>query len=70
MAINGLEYIASYADLRAAFGANKAAGEAHFAASGAREGRVVTFDALECIEPGAGNSEPYEFVMLPGDVLV
>jgi hypothetical protein len=22
------------------------------------------------IEPGAGNSEPYEFVMLPGDVLV
>jgi hypothetical protein len=44
-AFNGLECIASYADLRAAFGANKAAGEAHYANFGAREGRTVTFDA-------------------------
>jgi hypothetical protein len=48
-AFNGLEYIASYADLRAAFGANKAAGEAHYSASGIREGRSVTFDALDYI---------------------
>lgn len=46
---NGLEYIASYADLIAAFGANKAAGEAHYNSIGRFEGRVVSFDALEYI---------------------
>ena len=48
-AFNGLEYIASNADLRAAFGANKAAGEAHYANSGTREGRAVAFDTLDYI---------------------
>ena len=46
---NGLEYIASYADLMAAFGANKAAGELHYNNVGRLEGRVVTFDGLEYI---------------------
>ncbi len=49
MAFNGLEYIASYPDLMAAFGPNKAAGEAHYLNFGRFEGRTVTFDALEYI---------------------
>ncbi|HEX6012209.1 MAG TPA: hypothetical protein VFY87_10500 [Geminicoccaceae bacterium] len=44
---NGLEYIASYADLIAAFGAEKAAGQRHYDTIGRFEGRVVNFDALE-----------------------
>jgi hypothetical protein len=44
---NGLEYIASYADLIVAFGADKAAGQRHYDAIGRSEGRVVSFDALE-----------------------
>ena len=46
---NGLEYIASYRDLIAAFGANKAAGESHYNSNGRSEGRVVSFDGLEYI---------------------
>ena len=47
MAFNGLEYIASYSDLMAGFGPNKAAGEFHYTNFGRFEGRTVTFDALE-----------------------
>jgi lysophospholipase L1-like esterase len=43
---NGLEYIASYADLIAVFGADKAAGQRHYDAIGRLEGRVASFDAL------------------------
>ena len=46
---NGLEYIASYLDLIAAFGADKSAGESHYNSNGRSEGRVVSFDALEYI---------------------
>jgi lysophospholipase L1-like esterase len=49
LAFNGFEYIASYSDLMAAFGPNKAAGEFHYANFGRFEGRAVTFDALEYI---------------------
>ena len=48
-AINGLEYIASYPDLIAAFGSNGTAGAAHFTANGQGEGRSVSFDGLEYI---------------------
>ena len=41
-----LAYIASYADLRSVYGANPAAGRAHYALAGASEGRSITFDAL------------------------
>jgi Ca2+-binding RTX toxin-like protein len=44
-----LDYIASYADLAAAFGANAAAGFDHYLYAGAREGRVDSFDGLEYI---------------------
>ena len=47
--VDGLEYIASYGDLMAAFGANKAAGYQHFATAGLFEGRTTTFDGLEYI---------------------
>jgi hypothetical protein len=47
--INGLEYIASYGDLIAAFGANADAGRAHYEGHGRAEGRTVTFDGLEYI---------------------
>ena len=47
--VDGLEYIASYADLMAGFGANKAAGYQHFATHGLFEGRTTTFDGLEYI---------------------
>lgn len=46
---NALEYIASYPDLMAAFGANPEAGQQHFLASGGREGRKATFSAAEYI---------------------
>ena len=49
MSFDGLEYIASYADLSAAFGPNEDAGAAHYIQAGQREGRVVTFDGLEYI---------------------
>jgi parallel beta-helix repeat protein len=45
-AFSPLAYIASYADLSALFGANAAAGAAHYAASGRAEGRTVSFDPL------------------------
>jgi Ca2+-binding RTX toxin-like protein len=48
-AVNGLEYIASYGDLMAAFGVNKAAGYQHFATQGLFEGRNIGFDGLEYI---------------------
>jgi hypothetical protein len=48
-AFDPFEYIASYPDLIAAFGADPAAGAAHFATAGFREGREVTFDGLEYI---------------------
>ena len=47
--VNGLEYIASYGDLMAAFGANKSAGYQHFATTGLFEDRTITFDGLEYI---------------------
>ncbi|WP_042695584.1 right-handed parallel beta-helix repeat-containing protein [Azospirillum sp. B506] len=49
LAFSPLAYIASYADLSAAFGANAAAGAAHYAASGRAEGRAVSFDPLAYI---------------------
>ncbi|TLP60289.1 matrixin family metalloprotease [Parasedimentitalea maritima] len=42
-----LRYIASYADLSAALGANIIAGLAHYLVSGVTEGRTVTFRALD-----------------------
>jgi hypothetical protein len=47
--INGLEYVASYADLIAAFGANANAGITHYINHGRSEGRSVSFDGLEYI---------------------
>lgn len=44
-----LEYIASYTDLMAAFGANAAAGFDHFMRSGYAEGRTIVFNGLEYI---------------------
>ncbi len=43
---DGLDYIASYADLRQAFGTDAVRGVEHFAAFGFGEGRSVTFSAL------------------------
>ncbi|MBY6266444.1 right-handed parallel beta-helix repeat-containing protein (plasmid) [Azospirillum sp. 412522] len=48
-AFSPLAYIASYADLSAAFGANAAAGAAHYITSGRAEGRSVGFDPLAYI---------------------
>ncbi|MBK1840815.1 right-handed parallel beta-helix repeat-containing protein [Azospirillum sp. YIM B02556] len=48
-AFSPLAYIASYADLSAIFGANAAAGAAHYTASGRAEGRTVNFDPLAYI---------------------
>ena len=45
----GLEYIASYVDLIAAFGTNAEAGVEHYFQAGMSEGRVVTFDGLKYI---------------------
>lgn len=46
-AFDGLRYIAGYSDLRAALGADAAAGTAHFAVAGFAEGRDATlFDPL------------------------
>ena len=46
--IDGLEYIASYGDLVAAFGANAAAGRAQFVQAGRAEGRERdTFDEVQ-----------------------
>lgn len=47
--LNGLEYIASYSDLMAAFGPNSELGVAHFLSAGQREGRTTSFDALDYI---------------------
>jgi hypothetical protein len=44
-----LDYIASYADLRAVFGVNDATGASHFIANGANEGGRITFDGLDYI---------------------
>lgn len=44
-----LDYIASYADLRAALGANAQAGFDHYLYTGANEGRSVSFDGLDYI---------------------
>jgi hypothetical protein len=41
---DGLSYIASYADLRLAYGSNEQAGVNHFLSTGAAEGRAITFD--------------------------
>jgi len=41
----GLEYIATYADLIAAFGTDAEAGVAHYIQSGQQEGRTASFDA-------------------------
>jgi hypothetical protein len=44
-----LDYIATYADLIKALGANEQAGAAHFITSGSNEGRTTTFDGLAYI---------------------
>ncbi|WP_372400644.1 right-handed parallel beta-helix repeat-containing protein (plasmid) [Azospirillum sp. HJ39] len=44
-----LAYIASYADLSAAFGTDAAAGAAHYQSLGRAEGRTVSFDPLAYI---------------------
>jgi beta-glucanase (GH16 family) len=46
---DGLDYIASYADLMQSFGANPGAGLQHFIDSGRNEGRGVVFNGLEYI---------------------
>jgi hypothetical protein len=46
---NALDYIASYADLIKAFGANAAAGLSHWQSSGEKEGRKTTFNGLDYI---------------------
>ncbi|AWB08107.1 right-handed parallel beta-helix repeat-containing protein (plasmid) [Azospirillum humicireducens] len=48
-AFSPLAYIASYADLSAAFGTDAAAGAAHYIANGRSEGRTVSFDPLAYI---------------------
>ncbi len=53
-AFDGLSYIASHSDLRAAFGTNAASGVQHFLVAGFTEGRAVTFNALDYI---ASNSD-------------
>lgn len=47
--LNALRYIASYADLRAGFGTNAAAGGDHFVNTGWREARRISFDAVAYI---------------------
>ena len=44
-----MAYIASYADLIAAFGAEESAGFNHYLQSGYIEGRIVTFDAYQYV---------------------
>lgn len=44
-----LEYIASYSDLRAAFGTDAAAGRSHLLANGLAEGRSASFQGLDYI---------------------
>jgi hypothetical protein len=46
---DGLEYVASYADLSSAFGANGIAGFEHYLDLGYREGRRSSFDGLEYV---------------------
>ena len=46
---NALDYIASYADLIKAFGANATAGLSHWQSSGEKEGRRTTFNGLNYI---------------------
>jgi Ca2+-binding RTX toxin-like protein len=46
---NALDYLASYWDLRAAFGTNETVGFDHFANHGVYEGRRVSFDAFAYI---------------------
>ena len=48
-AANALDYIASYGDLIAAFGANVQKGVTHFASFGEDEGRFIRFDGLAYI---------------------
>lgn len=48
-AFDGMSYIASYSDLRAAYGTDAAAGAKHFAEYGFGEGRGITFNALNYI---------------------
>lgn len=48
-AFDSLSYIASYADLRQAFGTDAAKGSAHFVASGIGEGRSIVFNPLEYV---------------------
>ena len=47
--IFGLDYIASHADLIAAFGPDAEAGLAHYFQNGLQEGRIATFDGLKYI---------------------
>ncbi|UVO49482.1 hypothetical protein M0208_02745 [Sphingomonas sp. SUN019] len=49
VAFDGLEYVASYSDLRAAFGTDAAKGLTHYVQNGFTEGRSVVFGGLEYI---------------------
>ncbi|MEQ8332073.1 pre-peptidase C-terminal domain-containing protein [Nisaea sp.] len=46
---SGLEYIASFSDLEAAFGRDAGAARSHFIDAGVYEGRTVEFDGLEYV---------------------
>lgn len=46
---SGLEYIASFSDLEAAFGRDAAAARGHYLNAGVYEGRTVEFDGLEYV---------------------
>ncbi|CAO3439809.1 right-handed parallel beta-helix repeat-containing protein [Azospirillum doebereinerae] len=54
-----LSYIASYADLSAAYGTDAARGTAHYIASGRAEGRSITFDPMAYIASYADLSGAY-----------
>ncbi|UUX51591.1 S8 family serine peptidase [Nisaea acidiphila] len=46
---SGLEYIASFSDLEAAFGRDAGAARTHYLSTGVYEGRTVEFDGLEYV---------------------
>ncbi|MDF1792809.1 MAG: S8 family serine peptidase [Thalassobaculaceae bacterium] len=48
-AFSGLEYIASYSDIEAAFGRDATGARSHFIETGAWDGRMSSFDGLEYI---------------------
>lgn len=57
---DGLVYIASHADLRAAFGLDAAAGVEHYLDSGYREGRQISFDPLHYLTSNRDLAQAFE----------